>query len=227
MKKATFGSIILITLSLAACQKTETPLPETITGANHKRVTATQTAVTTFSGRATGLNATVWTSTGLAIVSTQTIWAQTAALPASGGFDDTTHIQGNISGFVSTDSIYAATSGQGSRTVSTSSVTNLRVTAGGNTISAAFVQATANASCGSVRSAGANTTSLIVNGTPITVTGAMNQAIYLPRGGMIILNEQNTSRKGSNSGTTVTGMHIIIPNAADIRLATVQADIKC
>src|SRR5690349_20740420 len=146
MKKATFGAIILATLSLAACRKTETPSPQAAAGGNHKRVATTQTTVTTYSGRAIGLSATTWTSSAAGVMSIQTIWAQTAAVPVTGGFDDTTHIGGIIAGFVSADSLYASASGLGSATVSKSTVTNLRVTAGAHVISAAFVQATAQAS---------------------------------------------------------------------------------
>jgi len=227
MKKATLGSMLLITLSMAACQKSATPVPVNSPDARLRKASTTQSAATTYSGRATGMNATVWNTQNLVVTSTQTIWAQTIALPSTGGVDDTSQLMGNVSGFITADSLYSSTNGQGSAIVSKSSVSRLRVTAGGHVISAAFLEATAQAYCGSVRSAGTTVSGLVVNGVTVTVTGSMNQAIYLPGGGMVILNEQSTSKKGSTSGASVTGMHIIIPNAADIRLAVVSADIKC
>lgn len=223
-----FLSIALIVFPFSACVKTSIPENQVVeTSAARKGGGGGNTATITFGGQATALNAVIFNTGGLVVTSNQTILAQTAVLPSNGGSVQASAVQANIPEVLTADVLTASTVGQGNSTVSEASVTNLNVTIDGNTISATSVHSTANASCGNVLSGKSVIENLVVNGTAITVTGATNQAIYLPGGGMIILNEQSAERKAKPASITVTGIHIILPKGSDIRIASAKADIKC
>jgi hypothetical protein len=232
MKKITLWSIALIALSTAACRKSETPSPDLQPNAPYKKTAAgggntSSATTTTYSGQATGVNATVMNTSGAIVTSNQTILSQTSALPATGGSGQASLLQASITGTLTADSLGAVTSAQNGTTRSESAAKTLSLTIGTNVIAASTITSTATSTCGPITTASTQITNLMVNGTSITVTGAANQAIYLSNGGFILLNEQSTSKKGSTGTVTVSGLHIIVPNKADIRIATATAGIKC
>lgn len=223
MKKITLA-IVIIALSTGACRKTEMVNPVSEASASYKsaKLSSTTTA-TTYGGRAAGVNATIWNASGPIVTSTQSILAQTRAVPAAGGSLDTNLAPASIAGVLSADSLYAATSGLNGTTRSQAFASNLYITIGGQTIAATTLRAIATSTSAGTRTGSSSFSGLVINGNPVTVIGAANQAIYLSNGGMILINEQSSSKKGGPM--TVTALHIIIPNVTDMRIGTVQADI--
>jgi hypothetical protein len=230
-KKSILWSILLIIGTMTACTKAESPVPTTDAGAKYKKGgnagPSTPTGTTTYGGQATGLNATVWNTQNFVVTSNQTILAQTTMLPATGGSLTASHTAAYIAGVFTADALSASVTGQGNTTTSTASATNVNITVGGNVITASQIQSTASTGCGAIPTGSTQITSLVVNGTAITVTGAPSQAIYLPGGGMVIINEHIGSKKGSSIIKTVTALRVILPNATDMSIATSRAEIKC
>jgi hypothetical protein len=173
----------------------------------------------TFSGQASAVNATVL---GVPIV-----LSQTQALPSSGGAFEATLLEANVPGVLTAQVLHAATLGMGDRSRSEASVADLNLTIGGNTISAAFLQSRALASCGPTLTGSSEIAVLVINGDAIVVSGEPNQTINLPLGGQVIINEQTKTQNGSYGAIDVNVLHIIIPGVADVKIASVHADIKC
>ena len=220
-------SVVLTTLFFASCQTEDLASPsghgstETLEARR-----GPQSGVITFGGQATGLNATITTTQNGTVVSNQTILSQTALLPASGGSLFASHGEAIIEGALSVDTLTASTSGQNSQTTSQATATDLNVTVNGNVITADYAAATATATCGAA-SGSTTIQNLVVNGNPVTITGAPNQTVYLSAGSFLIINEQSTNKKVKGKNINVSALHIIIPNGADIRVATARAEIKC
>ena len=220
-------SVMLTTLFFTSCQTEDLASPsgrETSEVLEARR--GPQSGVITFGGQATGLNATITTTQNGTVVSNQTILSQTALLPTTGGSLTASHGEAIIEGALTVDTLTASISGQGNQTTSNASATGLNVTVNGNTITADYVASTATATCGAT-SGSSTIQNLVVNGNPVTITGAPNQTVYLSAGSFIIINEQSTNKKVKGKNINVSALHIIIPNGADIRVATARAEIKC
>jgi hypothetical protein len=236
MKKLILGSMLLTIVALVACEKAEiqpansngnaTPGKSSDSLAAKKGGGGAPTATVGYGGQATGLNATIW-NFGATVTSRQIILAQTKLLPGTGGAESATLSDAAIAGTLTAEFLQSSTTGQDNYTLSQSSATNLNITVGGNVITASSMQSTATAGCGSVFSGSSVLNDLVINGVPVVVSRAANQTIYLKNRGMIIINEQSTSKKGGLGSIQVTALHIIIPNVADIRIATSRAEIKC
>ena len=225
-------SVLLISLTMVACEKAEIPAPENQAEVQLKKpsggqISGGKSISTTYVGRATGIDATIWNFQSTMVTSTQTTIADTYFLPASGGSVSKSETQAAIQNVLTSGTLSASTTGQNNSTVSQAAVSSLNITVGGNIISADYLEATATTGCGAIPAGTFQITNLIVNGNPISVTGTANQALYLPNGGLIILNERSGSKKGSNYTMSVTAMHINLPNVADIRVASARADVKC
>lgn len=191
-----------------------------------ERKGASQNSTVVYGGQATGLNATITTLHNGTVVSNQTILSQTGLLPVSGGNLNSAYSQAFIEGSLSIESLNASVSGQANQTVSFSSATNLYVTVDGNVITADYAEANATTTCGTA-SGSVQVQNLVVNGTLVVVTGTPNQMVYLSSGGFLIINEQSSSKKVKAKNISVTALHIIIPNGADIRIATARSEVKC
>jgi hypothetical protein len=63
---------------------------------------------------------------------------------------------------------------------------------------------------------------LSINGTPIAVTGAPNQAVWIP-GGQVIINEQTISPTGT---AVVNALHVTVTGVADATIASASAGIS-
>jgi hypothetical protein len=227
MKKCvSFWALGLALLSLASCSK-----PEVLDTNGSDQVSAegrknSPSAVSTYGGSATALNATITTIENGIVVSDQTLVANTGLLAASGGSLSATEPQANIQEMVIAENLNASISGEANQTVAQSTVGSMNLSVNGNVITVGTVTATASSTCGAT-SGSSTVTNLVVNGTPITVTGAPNQVVFLQGGGFIMINEQSVSKKGKVQAITVTALRIVIPNAADVRLAAVRTEVKC
>jgi hypothetical protein len=216
MKASRFPLVgtVLGALLFSACSDVQNPAAPTLPRSTSSLLSQS----TTYSGRATVVQATVLALAPITLV-------DAGPLPSSGGAEEKTLLQANLPGLVTAEVLHAATSGQGSRSSSEASVAELAVTAGGNTVSAGFLMARAEAKCtdGTPSASGSSEIARLgVNGQTIVVSGAPNQTIPLPNG-RVIINEQ----KGAPGDITVNALHIIVDGIADIVIASAHADIGC
>jgi hypothetical protein len=206
------GALVAAVL-VSACSETRNPAAPKSPSLN---LTASQS--TTFSGDATVVRATVLG------VSTKLVDA--GPLPSSGGADEETLLQGEVPGLLTAEVLHASTVGQGDRSRSEASVAKLAVTVGGNTISAGFLMARAEARCvdGTPGVSGSSEIAeLEINGQTIVVSGEPNQTITLPNG-RVVINEQRSAGPGD---ITVNALHIVVDGVADVVIASAHADIGC
>ena len=189
---------------------------------------------TTFSGRATVLNATILGGSPIIV-------SDTGAVDPTGGSKEASLLQLRQAGVADADVLHASTIAQGDRSRAMASVADINVTAlnaFGHSVSASFLRSNAEAGCG-ITGASSSGSSEIVNlvfdGNPIVVTGAPNQTITLPGGaGSIVINEQIQSSSGpNNADLTVNAVHIILLDPvnggqlANVIIASSHADINC
>ena len=178
---------------------------------------------TTYSGQAVVVRANV---AGLP----QVVLADTGPLPPNGGSRQASLVNAQVPGLLTAEALSASTVGQGGRSRSQASIANLTLTVGANIITASSLTSRAEAVCnGRHASVSGSSTigGLTINGQSITVTGEPNQTISLPTGGRIVINEQTSSVRRSYGTITVNGLHVTIPNVADVVIASSHSDIGC
>ena len=193
-----------------------------IAAACHSNSTGPSNTTTSYSGRATALVANV-TATG-----TDTALVTAGPLGSTGGALDSAMASGGLTGVVTADALHSSTVGQGSATTSSSSLSDLSITVGGHVITAEFVAVNASAVCNGMSgnptlTASTVVSSLMVDGSAVTVTGDPNQSVPLTGGGTLTINEQSST----SSSITVTGLHVAITGVSDIVIATATASITC
>jgi hypothetical protein len=173
-----------------------------------------------FSGQATVVRAT------LPLAGT-ILLSDTGPLPQSGGALEASLLNLSVPNLLTAEVAHASTVGQGDRSRSEASVAALTLAAGGNTLGAGFLKASATAVCGpggASTSGDSELAELVVNGQQIVVTGAPNQTVMLPGGGQVIINEHSSNGSGD---ITVNALHVIVPGVADVIIASAHADITC
>jgi hypothetical protein len=188
---------------------------------------------TTFSGRATVVDATV--------LGIRTVLSETGDVDPAGGALEASLLQVRVPGVIDADVLSASTIAQGDRSRSRASVADVNVTAlnaFGQSVSASFLRSNAQAFCG-IRGASAFGSSeivnLVINGNAIVVTGEPGQTITLPGGaGSVVINEQIQSSSGrNNADLTVNALHIILldpltgAQLVNVVIASSHADINC
>ena len=106
------------------------------------------------------------------------------------------------------------------------------LTVSGNQISSDFLMARSNASCGPSVAGSSELVHLVINGQPITVTGAPNQTVALPNGSAII-NEQVPTVGATSGELMVRALHVMTQDTitgqpiADVALASAESKIDC
>ena len=106
------------------------------------------------------------------------------------------------------------------------------LTVSGNQISSDFLMARSNASCGPSVAGSSELVNLVINGQPITVTGAPNQTVALPNGSAII-NEQVPTVGATSGELIVNALHVLTHDTitgqpiADVALGNADAKIDC
>lgn len=207
---------VLGALLVFACSDVQNPAAPT-----QGSFTASSSQNTSYSGRATVVQATVLGGAPIAPITL----VEAGPLPSSGGAEKETLLEANVAGLLTAEVLHAATFGRGSRSSSEASVAELSVTAGGNSVSAGFLMARAEARCtdGSASVSGSSEIARLgINGQTIVVSGAPNQTITLPNG-RVIINEQQSAP----GDITVNALHIIVDGIADVVVASAHADIGC
>ena len=155
--------------------------------------------------------------------------SDTGPLPSSGGALQASLLSEYVACVGDVEVCHATTIGQGDYSHADASVANVNLTPGlGNTIHADALSSIATATCcsGPAAAGTADVANLVVNGTPVTVTGQPNQTIPLI-GGEIIINEQVASQDSESACITVNALHIVLNGATDIVVSASHADIVC
>ncbi len=181
----------------------------------------------TYNGSATGVIATLLGITGTRL-------ADTGPLPSAGGTITTFSSTGvNLGvGQVTAGVLSSSTSGSAGTTNSSAQVANAGVNVLGLGLSADALSSSAAATCKAnvaTTSGSSTVTNLVINGSPITVTGAPNQTISLGVVGTVVINEQILSSTGTGNKTiTVNALHVMLLNpAVDAVFAQSVAGITC
>jgi len=179
-------------------------------------------ALNTFSGRATAVNAT--------IAGTNATLVDTGPLPAAGGFITVSLTSANVLGGALTTSLLTATTqGAGDQSRSQAQVENLFLTVGGNIITSDIVAESSQCTCtaGGPICEGSIFANLRINGVSIGITGQPNQTVNLPGGGFVVINEQTVTGTGQMRAITANGLHVSIPAEADVIISSTHSDIVC
>jgi hypothetical protein len=177
-------------------------------------------ASTTYSGRGIAFSGTIaGTSVGL--------FADTLALPSTGGHQAAAVMTGAVPNLLAGDTLHASAFGQNDRTRTEAAASGITITSGTTTVTADFAmtRAMAVSSHGAPVLSGTNTISnLVVNGTPVSVTGAVGQVVTLPTGTLTI-NERTTSISGATGSITVNALHLDLSNGTDFIVASSSAGL--
>jgi hypothetical protein len=198
-----------------------------------------QTTPTAFSGQATAVTGTVLgqpitlADTGSVSPGGGTLEMHLLCYPP--GTDCTVSPPDLTNGALGVDVLNATVVAQGNKSAARASVADLTLNAAGQTISASFLQAEAEAQCSSGQASvrgDSEIAQLVINGREFTVAGTVNETIPLPAGGVVILNEQVGSANAGSGGLTVSALHIRIPGVVpgtdtDLSVAKAHADIQC
>jgi len=135
---------------------------------------------------------------------------------------DVGQLSGSILSVLSAEVPNAATYSYADQVDSMASMGNVGFTLAGVTIAAGSLVAEASQVLGGAGVGRAYIDNLVINGTPVAVTGSPNQLIAIP-GGQIILNEQTISSSGS---AVVNAVHLTLNGIADVVLASAHASIS-
>src|SRR2546422_7963189 len=186
----------------------------------------------TYGGDATGAVVTV-TATGT------TIRAATGTLSIAGGEADAALSVGDIPGSatggvvpVAASALSSVVIGTGADTRAHAAMGAVGLTVSGNQISSDFLMARSTASCGPTVGGSSELVNLVINGQPITVTGAANQTVALPNGSAII-NEQVPTVGATSGELMVRALHVMTQDTitgqpiADVALASAESKIDC
>lgn len=188
----------------------------------------------TYGGDATAVQVTV-PATGTIIR------AASGTLAISGGGEQASLLVGDVpssatAGVVSLTAgvLHSAIVGLGSLTSAESSMGNVSLTISGNQLTTSFVMARSQAGCNPSPSVGglSRIENLVINGTPITVTGSPNQTVTLSNG-TVIINEQVASIVGNTAQLTVNALRVTTRDTvtqqllADVVLARADAKHGC
>jgi len=155
-----------------------------------------------------------------------TVLAGTGSLTDALDMREASQMTAGILSLGSADVLHAATGssvtdwGPTDYVSSEASLADISLAMAGNSVSAAFVMASALAPVGGPPVGTSEVDGLTINGVSIWATGEPNQTIPL-LGGRVIINEQIPS----STGTTVNAVHVIVDGLADVVLASAGAGV--
>jgi hypothetical protein len=159
---------------------------------------------------------------GILGTATTTALADTGTLTTANNALDASTLAGGIPAALSAETLSASTISWADQVDSEASLGNLSMTVAGVGITADFVMAQASQVLGAAGSGSSTLTNLAINGTPIALNGAPNQAIWIP-GGQVILNEQTISSTGT---AVVNAIHVVVTGVADVVVASATAGVS-
>jgi hypothetical protein len=214
--------VMSIAASLAACGPTD-PVSPAISSNPPESRTFHPPALTTYSGRATAVDATV----KVLFASITTRLGDTGPLPSDGGALQASAITLTVPGVMSAGAAEGSTAGGNRDASSESSVANAAIAVGGVGITASLLSSHSNANClgGAPALRGSsNITDLEINGEAISISGASNQTITLLDGLVqIVINEQTRTANSID----VSALHVIVGGVTDVVVARTHSDITC
>jgi hypothetical protein len=153
---------------------------------------------------------------------TTTSLADTGTLGGINDARDAASIAGSVPSALTGEVLNAATMSWSNQVDSVASLANLNMTIAGIGITADSVMAQASQVAGAAGSGTSTFSNLVINGVSIPVTGAPNQAIWIP-GGLVTINEQNISSTGT---AVVNALHVAVTGVADVVIASATAGIS-
>src|SRR6266852_4089155 len=180
--------------------------------------TGSSTTTTGITGDATAVRATVL---GLLGTATTTALADTGTLSGVNDARDASMDTGTVPSVLTGEVLSAGTISWPDEVDSAVSLANLNMSVAGIGISADSVMAEASQVLGAAGSGTSYIDNLSINGIPVAVTGAPNQAVWIP-GGQVILNEQSISSTGT---AVVNAIHVTVTGVADVVIASATAGI--
>src|SRR5258707_13558742 len=198
-----------LALPTTAVAQLGVPLPRPPTG----------TTTTTVTGDATAVRATLFAALGLP--TTTTSLSDTGTLSGVNDARDASMDTGTVPSVLTGEVLSAGTISWPDEVDSAVSLANLNMSVAGIGISADSVYSAASQVSGAAGTGSATISNLSINGTPIYVTGAPNQAVWIP-GGQVIINEQSISSTGT---AVVNAIHLTLPGVADVVIASATAGI--
>src|SRR6266849_5886965 len=151
-----------------------------------------------------------------------TALADTGTLSGVNDARDASTVIGSVPSTLSAETLSAATISWVDQVDSEASLSNLSMNVAGVGITADLVMARASQVLGAAGSGSSILSNLSINGTPIALTGAPNQAIWIP-GGQVIINEQTISSTGT---AVVNALHVAVTGVADVVIASATAGIS-
>ncbi len=159
---------------------------------------------------------------GILGTATSTALADTGTLSGVNDARDASMVTGSVPSTLSAETLSAATISWVDQVDSEASLANLNMTVAGVGITADLIMARASQVLGAAGSGSSILSNLSINGTPIAVTGAPNQAIWIP-GGQVIINEQTISSTGT---AVVNALHVAVTGVADVVIASATAGVS-
>jgi hypothetical protein len=159
---------------------------------------------------------------GILGTTTTTALADTGTLSGVNGARDASMVIGSVPSTLSAETLSAATISWVDQVDSYASLGNLNMTVAGVAITFDSAVARASQVLGAAGSGSSVFSNLSINGTPIAVTGAPNQAVWIP-GGQVIINEQTISPTGT---AVVNALHVTVTGVADATIASATAGIS-
>ena len=202
--RMTTAACIASMVALAACSKSST---------------GPTSDMTTYGGQASAAVVTLPAGSSSSL-------AATGQLPSAGGALNASLDADSIPGLLGAQSLQSSIVGQGSSSSSSASVTNVTILVGTHTIIAMFVGTETQAVCSNHTpqlSGSTNVEGLVVDGTPVAVTGDADQTVALTGGGQLIINQQIVS----SNAITVNGLHVTMTGGLDVIVAQSMASISC
>src|SRR5258708_7334359 len=153
---------------------------------------------------------------------TTTVLADTGPLGGINDARDASTDTGSVPSVLAGEVLSAGTISWPDEVDSVASLANLNVNVAGVGITADLIVARASQVLGAAGSGSSSLDNLSINGIPVTVTGAPNQAVWIP-GGQVIINEQTISSTGT---AVVNALHVAVTGVADVVIASATAGIS-
>jgi hypothetical protein len=177
------------------------------------------TTTTGITGDATAVRATLFG--GLGLLTTTTALSDTGTLAGTDVAREASQDTGSIPALLGAEVLSASTIAWPDQVASQASLANLNLILAGIGITADSVVAQASQIAGAAGTGTTTIDNLLVNGTPIAITGDPNQVVGIP-GGQIVINEQTISSTGT---AVVNALHVTVAGVADVVIASATAGI--
>jgi hypothetical protein len=155
------------------------------------------------------------------------VFADTGPLPPGGGLLTASLPSADVGDLFKATGLAASTSGGNNVAASSASLNSLQLflSENGAVISASFVSAETQASCDGGATGATEIVDLVVDGSPVDVTGDPNQTVSTSVG-VLVINEQTITPQNGGFAITVNALHLVLAGSAgEIVVARTESDI--